>query len=227
MQVRLFNWLGREFIEISGEGKAGIAADRATEELFNRFEKKLRAHDFSLDDAVRVRVWGRDKTARVLATAVRAKILVGNHRVASSSFISEEWFESDGVTGLELLAMRPAKGSAERRAVDFSPARNYLCYLRYDPVLFFSGLTSDAATLDEQVPNILLSLANAFAVSGASWSKVTKLSIYLQRSQDLLALRRLLANGPRPDVPEVEISLVDGFAADNYLIEIEATALLD
>jgi enamine deaminase RidA (YjgF/YER057c/UK114 family) len=227
MQVRLFNWLGREFIEISGEGKAGIAADRATEELFNRFEKKLKAHDFSLDDAVRVRVWGRDKAARVLATAARAKILVGNHRVASSSFISEEWFESDGVAGLELLAMRPAKGGAERRAVDFSPARNYLCYLRYDSVLFFSGLTSDAATLDEQVPNILLSLANAFAVSGVSWSKVTKLSIYLQRNQGLPALRKLLAKGPRPDVPEIEVSLTDGFAGDNYLIEIEATALMD
>jgi len=227
MQVRLFNWLGREFIEISGEGKAGIAADRATEDLFDRFGKTLGAHDCSLDDAVRVRVWGRDRNARMLATAARSRVLTGKRRMASSSFISEDWFESAGVAGLELLAMRPRNSGAERRAVDFSPARNYLCYLRCDSVLFFSGLTSDAAMLDEQVPQILLSLANAFAVSGASWSKVSKLSIYLQRSQDLRVLRRLLANGPRPDVPEVEIRLVDGFAGDNYLVEIEATARLD
>ena len=166
MQVRFFNWLGREFIEISGEGKAGIAADRATEELFDKFEKRLGAHNFSLDDAVRLRVWGRDQNARTLATAARSRVLTGNRRVASSSFISPEWFESDGVAGLELLAVRPGNSSAERRAVDFSPARNYLCYLLYDAVLFFSGLTSAAATLDEQVPDILLSLANAFAISG-------------------------------------------------------------
>ena len=54
-----------------------------------------------------------------------------------------------------------------------------------------------------------------------------KLSIYLQRSQDLRVLRNLLTYGPRPNVPEVEISLVDGFAGANYLVEIEATAGLD
>jgi hypothetical protein len=40
-------------------------------------------------------------------------------------------------------------------------------------------------------------------------------------------LRRLLANGPRADVPAVEISFVDGFAGEKYLLEIEATALIN
>jgi endonuclease YncB( thermonuclease family) len=87
MQVRLFNWFGRDFIEISAEGKAGTTADAATEELFDRSEKKLKAHGFSLDDAVRVRLWGRDRDARTLATTARSKILAENRRVASSSFI--------------------------------------------------------------------------------------------------------------------------------------------
>lgn len=227
MQVRLFKWLGREFIALRGEGKAGATADAALAELFDRFEKSLNAQGFSLDDVVRVRVWGRDKDARTLATAARSKILTGKRRSASSSFISQERFDSNAAAGLELIAMMPTVSGAERRPVEFEPRRNYLCYLRYDSVLFFSGFTSDAATLEEQVPDVLSTLANAFAVSGASWSKVIKLSIFLHRSQDISALRRLLANGPRTDVPEVEISFVDGFAGEKYLLEVEATALIN
>lgn len=123
--------------------------------------------------------------------------------------------------------MRPTNPKSERRPVDFEPARNYLCYLRYDSVLFYSGFTSDAATLEEQVPDVLQTLASAFAVSGASWSKVVKLSILLDRTQKIEMLRDLLAKAPKHNVPEVEISFVDGFAGERYLIEIEATALAD
>jgi enamine deaminase RidA (YjgF/YER057c/UK114 family) len=226
MRTRIFSWLGREFIEVVGEAKAGATPEPAMNDLFQQCEAALKTHGLSLDNAARIRVWGRDRDARTLATAARSKILTGNRRAASSSFISREWFDSDGVAGLELLAMRPIDSGAERRPVDFEPHRNYLCYLRYDSVLFFSGFTSDAATLEEQVPDVLRTLANAFAVSGASWSKVIKLSIFLHRSQDISALRRLIANGPRTDVPEVEVSFVDGFAGEKYLLEIEATASL-
>jgi hypothetical protein len=129
MKSRLFTWLGRDFIEISGEGKAGVPPDVATEDLFARCESELRSHGFSLENTARIRVWGRDKDARTLATAARAKILTGQRKAASSSFISQQWFDSDGTVGLELLAMKPRDSGAERRPVDFEPARNYLCYL--------------------------------------------------------------------------------------------------
>ena len=227
MKTKLFSWLGREFVEIIGEGKAGAPPDRSANELFQQFEAELKSHALSLDNTARIRVWGRDKDARTLATAARSKILTGNRKAASSSFISREWFDSDATAGLELLAMRSISSGAERRPVDFEPARNYLCYLRYDSVLFYSGFTSDAATLEEQVPDILRTLANAFAVSGASWNKVVKLSILLDRTQKLEVLRNLLAQGPQMDVPEVEVSFVDGFASEKYLLEIEATALIN
>jgi enamine deaminase RidA (YjgF/YER057c/UK114 family) len=227
MNTKIFSWLGREFVEIVGEGKSGVAPDSAANELFQQFEAELKSHGLSLDNTARIRVWGRDRDARTLATAARSKILTGNRRAASSSFISRDWFDSEATAGLELLAMRPAGAGAERRPVDFEPARNYLCYLRYDSVLFYSGFTSDAPTLEEQVPDVLRTLANAFAVSGASWSKVVKLSILLDRTQKIEVLRDLLAQGPKVDVPEVEISFVDGFAGDKYLLEIEATALIN
>jgi enamine deaminase RidA (YjgF/YER057c/UK114 family) len=150
--------------------------------------------------------------------------LTANRKAASSSFISRQWFDSDATAGLELLAMRSISSGAERRPVDFEPARNYLCYLRYDSVLFYSGFTSDAPTLEEQVPDVLRTLADAFAVSGVSWSKVVKLSILLDRTQKLETLQKLLAEGQKLSVPEVEISFVDGFAGEKYLLEIEATA---
>lgn len=225
MKTKFFSWLDRDFVEISAEGRAGVPADVATTELLERFENELKTSGLSLDNTTRIRVWGRDKDARTLATAVRSKILGGNRKAASSSFISSEWFDSDATAGLELLAMRPVNLDAERRPVDFEPARNYLCYLGYESLLFFSGFTSDATTLEEQVPEIIRTLARAYAVSGASWGEVVKLSIFLQRNQKVELLRNLLAHGPKLNVPEVEISLVDGFAGEKYLLEIEATAV--
>lgn len=225
MKTKLFSWLGREFVEIVAEARAGASPDNAANELFQQFEAELKSHGLSLDNTARIRVWGRDRDARTLATAARSKILTGNRKAASSSFISREWFDSDATAGLELLAMLPAGSNAERRPVDFEPARNYLCYLRYDSVLFYSGFTSDAPTLEEQVPDVLRTLANAFTVSGASWSKVVKLSILLDRTQKLATLRDLLAQGPHSNIPEVEVSFVDGFAGEKYLLELEATAL--
>ncbi|MEA2658040.1 MAG: hypothetical protein QOF64_625 [Candidatus Binatota bacterium] len=225
METKLFHWLDREFVEIRAEGRAGVAADTATDELFRKFDDELQLHGLSLDNCVRVRVWGPDKGARSLATAARSKILTATKKVASSSFISQQWFDSDAVAGLELLAMKPSTGSIDRRPVEFQPARNYLCYLRYDSLLFFSGFTSEAPTLEEQVPEIIQTLANGFAVSGSSWSKVARLSIFLQRSQKHERLMEILSQVPQLTIPEIEVSFVDGFAGEKYLLEIEATAL--
>ena len=225
MKVKLFNWLGRDFIEIAAEGKPVLSADIATAQLLEKFDMELHTYGLSLDDTVRIRVWGRDRDARALATAARSKILTGQRKAASSSFISQQWFDSDASAGLELVAMKPMNSGADRRPVEFEPARNYLCYLRYDAVLFFSGFTSDAATLAEQVPDVIRALSNAFAVAGTGWSKVVKLSVFLQRSQKVDTVMDLLAKGPRPNVPEVEFIYVDGFAGEKYLVEIEATAL--
>ena len=110
-------------------------------------------------------------------------------------------------------------------AVDFEPARNYLCYLEYDSLLFFSGFTSEAATLAQQVKDVLGKLDNAFARANTDWSKVKKLSLLLQRGSDIEAVKQTLAAANRLSVPEIEFTFVDVFAGEKYLVEIEATAL--
>lgn len=225
MRKEISTWLGRQFVQLSAEGRQGATEAEATAELFQRFEGELHRHGLTLDNAARVRVWGRDRKARTLATSARSKILAGNRRAASSSFISQQWFESGAAAGLELLAMRPLHGTAARQPVDFTPARNYLYYLDYDGVIFFSGFTSEAATLEEQVPEVLKTYDQALAHAVTDWSKVMKLSVLLQRGRNLAAVERALAQANLGHVPSIEYSFVDGFAGEKYLIEIEATAL--
>ena len=225
LETRIFSWLGREFVEICGEAQAGVSVESATAKLFQKFANELTPLGLSLDNSVRIRVFGRDRQARTDATAARSKILSGNRRAASSSFISQEWFDSTGAAGVELLAMRPLSSTARRQPVDFEPSRNYLCYLEYDSLLFFSGFTSEAATLEQQIKDVLATLDGAFAKANTGWSKVVKLSLPLQRGSNIELVKRILAQANRLSVPEIEFTFVDGFAGEKYLIEIEATAV--
>ena len=224
METKILTWLGREFVEITGEAKAG-ATEGATAELFERLDAALKSRGLSLDNVVRVRVFGRDRQARTDATLARSGVLSGSRRAASSCFISLEWFDSAGSGGLELLALRPSNSTAPRKPVDFEPPRNYLCYLEYDSLLFFSGFTSEAATLAQQIQDVLGTLDNAFTRAKTDWSKVQKLSLLLQRGSNVEDVRQVLAASNRLAVPEIEFTFVDGFAGEKYLVEIEATAL--
>ena len=223
--TKLFTWLGREFVEIVGEGAAGAPPDRAAHDLFGKFETELKMHQLSLDHTARIRVWGKDRQARTLATAARSTILAGKRRAASSSFISAEWFDSDASAGLELLALRPRDDSALRKPVDFDPARNYLCYLDYDGLLFFSGFTSEAATLEQQATDVIGTIGEALGRAGSDWRQVVKLSCLVQRGHSIASVRQALQKARRLSVSEIEFSFVDGFAGEKYLLEIEATAV--
>jgi len=225
METKIFTWLGREFVEVSGEAKAGESVESATAELFERFDGTLKSHGLSLEHTARIRVFGRDRPARTDATLARSKILSGSRRAASSSFISQPWFDSAGSAGLELLVLRPLNTTAQRKPDDFEPARNYLCYLEYDGLLFFSGFTSEAATLAQQIKDVLSTLDNAFARAKTDWSKVKKLSLLLQRGSSVEEARQVQPAANWLDVPEIEFTFVDGFAGEKYLVEIEATAL--
>lgn len=227
MRKLIFTWLDREFVELSGEARRGGTAENQTAELFRRFEEELKREGLSLSDTVRTRTWGRYRESRNLATAARSKLLVGPSRAASSSYISVDHFESSADVALDLLAMRPSRLNAERKAVDFEPPRNYLCYLRYDAVVFFSGFTSSDDSLERQVPEVFRALAAALASAGADWGKVVKLSLFLHRSQKLETLRELLAKVSKPDAARIEFGFVDGFAGEKSLLEAEATATVD
>jgi enamine deaminase RidA (YjgF/YER057c/UK114 family) len=111
--------------------------------------------------------------------------------------------------------------------VEFAPPRNYLCYLRYDSFIFVSGYTSDLEALENQVPQILKALASGLMIATSDWSHLVKLSFFLHRSQKIEVLKELLEKAtPKPDTAKVEFGVVDGYAGEKCLLEVEATAVL-
>ena len=215
-----------EFVELSGEAGPGASVEEETGRLFETFEHELAASGLSLENIVRTRLWGKTREARLLGTAVRSKVLTGQNKASSSSYVAPGHFDSTARVAVDLLAMRPSRPDAERKPVEFEPPRNYLCYLRYDSLAFFSGYTSDAETLELQVPKILTALAGAVAISAAKWDNLLRLSVFLQRSQKIDVVKELLTKGPRVELQNVEFDFVDGFAGEKSLLEIEATALI-
>ena len=124
MQKKIFTWMGKEFIELSGEAKPAATATTEAQELFGRFDQVLRGHGLSLDNTVRSRLWGRDRESRDLGSNERVKILSGKARSASSSYIAPGHFDSTAKVAVDLIAMRPATGS---RAPCTSAAARRLC----------------------------------------------------------------------------------------------------
>ena len=88
MQKRIFSWLGKEFVELSGEARPASTATEEAQELFQRFDQELRVHELSLANTVRSRLWGRDRESRDQGSNERVKILSGKARSASSSYIA-------------------------------------------------------------------------------------------------------------------------------------------
>ena len=136
-------------------------------------------------------------------------------------------FDSDAQVAVDLLAVKPSRADAERRPVEFQPPRNYLCYLRYDSLVFLSGYTSDAATLEGQVPQVINAVSGGLTVAGTSWDKLVNVSLFLQRSQKLETLKDLLRKSPPlPANCQIEFGFVDGYAGEKSLLEVEATAAM-
>jgi enamine deaminase RidA (YjgF/YER057c/UK114 family) len=186
MRLTLYPSFGHEFITLSGESRPGLPSDEAAHELFARFDTALHAHGLSLDDTVRTRLWGRDRAARDGGSGARVKILSGQARSASSSYISPSHFDSAGVVAVDLWAMR---GSAQKTVKEYDPPIVPPRYIATEDLVFLSGVTWDQGTLDEQLGEILPRISGSLQDAGVSWANVVKLSCFLHRSQTVPALR--------------------------------------
>jgi enamine deaminase RidA (YjgF/YER057c/UK114 family) len=224
MRKRIFTWLGHEFVELSGEARPGASVEEETRDLFRRFQEELASFKLSLEHTARTRLWARDREARQLGTAARSAVLVAGSRAASSSYVSPYHFDSPARIAIDLLAMRPSRPEAERRPVEFDPPRNYLRFLRYDSLAFFSGLTSAASALEAQLVAIGEELGRALIDAGTDWPYLVRLSFFLHRSQPLDRLRALLPPEIKNSHALLEFSFVDGYAGEGSLLEVEATA---
>ena len=127
---------------------------------------------------------------------------------------------------LDLLAMRPARGTAGKTLKEYEPAITPLRYLIYDQVVFLSGVTAVLPDLESQVADIIPRISASLTDAGTSWEKVVKTSFFLHRSQKIDDLRRFFQAHVKAAVPRLEYEFVDGYSSAGKLVEIEVTATL-
>ena len=224
MRKKIFSWLGREFIELSGEAKPAATATVEAQELFNRFNEELKSHGLSLDHTVRSRLWGRDRESRDLGSTERVKTLSGKARSASSSYIAPGHFDSAAKVAVDLLAMRPTDPNSAKRIVEYDPPIVPIRFLVYDSIVVLSGVTTVLPTLEEQLNNIIPRITGSLADAGSSWDKVARVSFYLHRSQTVDNLKALFARHVTAKIPQMEYCFVDGYSSPGKFCEVEVTA---
>jgi enamine deaminase RidA (YjgF/YER057c/UK114 family) len=216
--------MGREFIELSGEGKAAANATIEAQEIFQRFDQELRSHGLSLDHTVRSRLWGRDRESRDLGSNERVKALAGKARSASSSYIAPGHFDSAARVAVDLIALRPSQPAAQKRIVEYDPPIVPIRFLVYDTVVVLSGVTTVLPTLEAQLDNILPRIQGSLADAGSSWDKVARVSFYLHRSQTIENLNQLFQRHVKVSIPQIEYCFVDGYSSEGKFCEVEVTA---
>lgn len=222
MQMKMFDWLGREFVALSCEGDPGLAGDDGVEEILDRIGDQIGRVGYTLEDTVRTRLWGKDRQGRDLGSQARAQRMRGKARSASASFIAPEHFDSEGRVALDLLAMR---SDSEKKLVEYAPPITPLRYLELDSMIFLSGVTAMLPTLPEQVGEIFTHIGESLTDAGVAWEHVVLVSFFLQRGEKLAALKEAVRNSVNIDPRRAEYSFVDGYSAVGKLVEIEVTAL--
>ncbi len=183
MRKKIFQWLGREFVAFSCEGKRGSTVTEEAREIFRRFDGELRGIGFSLENTVRTRLWGKDRESRTLGSNKRVKVLSGKARPASSSYIAPGHFDSEARVALDLLAMRPLRPGLEKSLKEYDPPITSLRYLIYDSAVFLSGVTAVFPTLADQMADILPRISGSLTDAGCSWDKAVKVSFFLHRKR--------------------------------------------
>ena len=224
MRKKFLTWLGKDFIELSGEAKPGASASNEASELFRRFDQELKTHKLSLDNVVRTRLWGRDRESRNLGSDERVKVLSGQARSASSSYIAPDHFDSEAKIAVDLLAMRPSRQNMQKRIVEYDPPIVPIRFLVYDSVVMLSGVTTVLPTLEEQLDNILPRITGSLKDSRSSWERVARISFYLHRSQTIDNLNRLFNERIKAPTAQREYCFVDGYSSVGKLCEVEVTA---
>jgi hypothetical protein len=226
MRLKLFPWLGQEFVSLSWEGSGEGTIDEEVRELFARFAEGLRPFGLTLDHTVRTRQFCPDQEIWAAASAARGRILTGAARSVSSSHVRPARLPGKSRVSADLLAMLPPADGGRKIMKEYEPATVVLRHLTWGGIVFLSGVTDMThATLDEQFPVIIKRLTDSLADAKVSWDKVRRASFFLHRDETMKDLRERFAKAVGARIPDVEYTFVD--SRQGKRLEIELTAKLD
>jgi enamine deaminase RidA (YjgF/YER057c/UK114 family) len=226
MIMKQVRWAGLGLVSLYEEGAPDRTPADQLAGVLEACDQRLRGFGLSLENAVRHRLWTRDRRARDESNDIRARLISGNRRCATSSFIDRDRFASAGNVALELLAQYPAP-APRRRLVDFEPPRRYAHYLVQDDIFHLSGMAEPGATLDAQFDNAFGQVTAAMQRETVAWADVLSASLFIERGQgEPQWLMERFRKAVGADLPFVECEPVDGLASTDKHLEIEITARL-
>ncbi len=141
MRLKIFPWLGQEFISLSWEGNGEGTVEDETRAVFMGFAKRLSQFDLTLDHIVRTRMFARDMDGWYAANQERARILSGKARSVSSSHIWPDRLGPQTRIAVDLIAMFPPAAGGEKILKEYDPPTIVLRRMNWGGLLFLSGVT--------------------------------------------------------------------------------------
>ncbi len=223
MRLKIFPWLGQEFVSLSWEGNGEGTVEDETRELFARFSDRLSRFGLTLDHTVRTRMWVRDMECWHAGVHERARILSGRARSVSSSHVRPDRLGPKARISVDLIAMFPPATGGSKVFKEYEPQTIVLRRLTWGGIVFLSGVTDMThTTFDEQFPVIIQRLSATLTDGGASWSDVVRASFFLHHEESLKMLRTRFAEAVSAQIPSCDYTLVD--TRQGKRLEIELTA---
>jgi enamine deaminase RidA (YjgF/YER057c/UK114 family) len=225
MRLKIFPWLGQEFVSLSWEGNGEGTVEDETRELFARFSERLTPFGLTLDHTVRTRMFVRDMDCWYAGVHERAVILSGKARSVSSSHIWPDRLGSKARIAVDLMAMFPPASGDAKVFKEYDPPTIVLRRMNWGGLLFLSGVTDMTHwTFDEQFPVIIKRLTDTLADGGGSWDKVQRATFLLHHEEKLDHLRESFTKVVSAKIPSLDYTFVG--TRQGKRLEIELTAKL-
>ena len=224
MRVKIFPWLGQEFVSLSREGNGEGTIEDETRELFARFSDRLREFSLSLDHTVRTRLWARDMDCWQAGVDERARILSGKARSVSSSHIRPDrvGFKGADRSGNDGDVPAGHRRKQETQGIRAKNQRVAESDLGRNSVLL-RRIGHDARNLDEQFPTIVGRLSETLSDGGGSWQRVARASFLASRGVTADKSRETLRTTISAQIPSLDYTFIDTRQGKRLEIEITAT----
>ncbi len=232
MRLKIFPWLGQQFVSLSWEGSGAGSVEDEIRQLLALYAGRLQTLGLSLDNTVRTRLWCRDMATWEAGALERARVLSGQARSTSSSHIRPERLGASARVGIDLLAMFPPAGGERKQLREYEPhlltQPNQWVVLRsltWGGLVFLSGQTDmSTPTLDGQFPIIFEKLGDSLKDAGVAWENVERASFFLHRDETVDRMRGLFRRATGAAIPSTDYTFVD--YRQGKRVEIELTARL-
>ena len=167
MRLKIFPWLGQEFVSLSWENSSAGTVEEETRAIFELFSKQLKQLGLSLDHTVRTRMFTLDMETWSAANQERRRILSGKARSVSSSHIWPPRLGPKARVTVDLLAMFPPASGEGKVLKEYDPETIVLRRMNWGGLLFLSGVTDMThVTFDEQFPVIIKRLTDTLTDGG-------------------------------------------------------------